>query len=61
MSDDGKRSELICFKATERMSVDLLRIATADERSISDFLFCMLRQRLYGDIEHLNKTRHPTS
>ena len=62
MNDDGKRSELICCKVTERMALDVLRLATNDDRSVSDFLFNMLRLRLYGDIERLNnRARQVTS
>lgn len=54
MADDNKRSELVCFKATERMALDLNRLAALDDRSISDFMFGMLRRRLYGDIVRLD-------
>jgi hypothetical protein len=52
MTDD-KRSEVISFKATERMALDILRLAAADDRSISDYLFGVLRRRLYGDVVRL--------
>lgn len=55
LHDDGKRTEMICFKATERMALDLNRVAAVSERSMSDFLYSMVRQRLYGDIERLSK------
>ena len=51
MADDGKRTEVVCFKATERMLLDLHREATHDERSLSDFLFLMVRRNLYGCIQ----------
>lgn len=54
MADDGKRSELVCFKVTERMALDLNRLAAVDERSLSDFMFLMTRQRLYGDVARLS-------
>ena len=50
MADDGKRSEVICFKGTERMLLDLHREATKDDRTLSDFLFVMVRRELYGRI-----------
>jgi hypothetical protein len=53
MADDGKRTETLCVKVTERMALDLLRLATSQERSTSDFLYIALRQRLYGDIVRL--------
>ena len=46
---------MICFKATERMALDLNRVAAISERSMSDFLYSMVRQRMYGDIERLSK------
>lgn len=53
MADDGKRSELVCFKVTERMALDLNRLAAIDDRSLSDFMFLLTRQRLYGDVARL--------
>lgn len=54
MSDE-KRSEVISFKVTERMAVDLLHLAAADDRSMSDYLFGMLRRKLYGDVVRLEQ------
>lgn len=54
MADDGKRTELICFKVTERMALDLLRVATAQDRSVSDFIFGLVREKLYGSIVKLD-------
>jgi len=56
MADDGKRTELVCVKVTERMALDLLRLATSMDRSTSDFLYGAIRQRLYGDIVKLEQT-----
>ena len=53
MIDDGKRTELISIKVAERMANDLLRLATLRERSLSDFIYCGMRQRLYGDVVRL--------
>jgi hypothetical protein len=52
MTDD-KRSEVISFKVTERMAVDLLHLAAADDRSMSDYLYGMVRRKLYGDVVRL--------
>ena len=52
MADDGKRTEAICFKATERMAIDLNRLAALDDRSMSDFLYQWVRSKLYGEIVH---------
>ena len=54
MADDGKRTEVICVKVTERMALDLLRLSASQDRSISDFLYGAVRQRLYGDIVRLD-------
>jgi hypothetical protein len=54
MADDGKRTELVCFKVTERMALDLLRLATSQDRALSDFMYGMTRTRLYGDIVKLD-------
>ena len=56
MADDGKRSELVCVKVTERMALDLLRVATAQDRSTSDFLYGLIRAHLYGSIVKLEAT-----
>ena len=50
MSDDGKRTEVICTKVSERMALDILRLASLDDRSVSEYVYLALRQRLYGDI-----------
>lgn len=52
-TDDGKRTEVISFKVTERMSHDLMRLAASDDRSLSDYLFGLVRRRLYGDVVRL--------
>lgn len=48
MADDGKRTEMVCTKLTERMAIDLMRAASVDDRSVSDFLFMLIRHELYG-------------
>lgn len=48
MSGDDKRTEVICTKLTERMALDLLRAAAAEDRSISEFLYLLIRHELYG-------------
>ncbi len=48
MADDGKRTEMVCTKLTERVSIDLMRAAAIDDRSVSDFLFMVIRHELYG-------------
>lgn len=48
MADVGKKTELACTKLTERMFIDANRAAAMDERSLSDYLFRLIRQDLYG-------------
>jgi len=48
MSEEGKRTEPISFKVTERMALDLLRLSQAHDRSISDYLYGLVRRDLYG-------------
>jgi hypothetical protein len=54
VADDGKRTELICFKVTERMALDLLRLSTSQDRTTSDFMYMTTRQKLYGDMVRLD-------
>jgi hypothetical protein len=54
VADDGKRSELICVKVTERMALDLLRMAASEDRSVSDLLYGLVRRELYGRIIRLD-------
>ena len=60
MADDGKRTELVCFKVTERMALDLNRLAALDDRSLSDFMYLLSRQRLYGDVARLSTDSRST-
>lgn len=53
MTDDGKRTEVLSVKVTERMALDLLRLATARDRSVSNLMYCALRRWMYGDIVSL--------
>jgi hypothetical protein len=48
VADDHKRSELVCFKVTERMFLDLHRMVAIAERTPSDFMYGLLRKHLYG-------------
>ena len=57
MADDHKRSEMVCFKVTERMFIDLGRLCALEDRSVSDFMFGMLRRRMYGDMVRLESLR----
>jgi len=55
MADDGKRSEIICTKVTERVALDLLRLAALDEKSVSEWLNVMIREKLYGSMVRASK------
>lgn len=48
MPDDGKRTENVCAKVTERMALDLLHEASRQEVSVSNWLFRLIRRELYG-------------
>ncbi len=48
MADDRKKTEMVCAKVTERMQIDLNRAAAMDDRSLSEYLFRLIRQDLYG-------------
>lgn len=48
MADDGKRSEVVCAKVTERVALDLLRVSALDDRSPSEYVYLLIRRHLYG-------------
>ena len=48
MADDGKRTEVICTKLSERMALALLREASKQDRSISEFVYLLIRKELFG-------------
>lgn len=50
MADDSKRDEAITVKVTERVLLDLNRLAARDERSLSEFIYLTLRHHLYGNM-----------
>lgn len=61
MADDGKRSDLACTKVTERMFIDMGRLAAIEERSLSDWLYRVIRQRIYGDVARLSNDGRSTT
>lgn len=62
MADDGKKTENVCAKVTERMALDLLRAATIDGISNSAYLYRLLRRDLYGRTERMGSHQsEPTS
>lgn len=50
MADDTKRTEVVCFKATERVALDVMRAAAHDDRSPSEWLYLLVRRHLYGHV-----------
>jgi hypothetical protein len=54
MADDRKRSEMASTKITEQMMLDMSRLAAIEERSLSDWLYRVIRQRIYGDVAKLS-------
>lgn len=49
-AEDGKRSEVMSFRATERVALDILRAASRDDRSPGDWLYRLVRLHLYGHL-----------
>jgi hypothetical protein len=52
--DEGKRTEVVSFKVTERVERDLMKLAARDDRTLSDFIYRLVRRQLYGDIGRLD-------
>ncbi len=48
MPDHDKKTEVICTKVSERMALDILRLAAIEDRSVSEWLNLLLREKLYG-------------
>lgn len=46
--DEGKLTEPICFKASERLACDILRAATRDGCGLAEWVRNLVRQELYG-------------
>jgi hypothetical protein len=49
--DDGKRTETVSFKVSERTLVDLSRYCAMEDRKLSEFLNLMVRRHLYGHLK----------
>ncbi len=49
MMDDRKNTERIETKGTERMLLDLSKLAALEDRSLSEYLRIILRRHLYGN------------
>jgi len=61
MADDRKRSEMASTKITEQMMLDMSRLAAIEERSLSDWLYRVIRQRIYGDVAKLSMDSRSTT
>ena len=57
MADDNKRTDNVCSRVTERMYIDLNRLAALEERTLADFIFILLRRELYGRTVRLDGER----
>jgi hypothetical protein len=55
MADDGKRTEVLCTKATERVALDLLRASALDDVTPSEYIYRLLREHLYGRMISVSK------
>lgn len=60
MADDGKRSELVCTKVSERMALDLNRQCAIDDRTMSDYLYRLIRNDLYGKSDRIAEIAQST-
>lgn len=61
MSEEGKRTEQIKLLVTERMALDLLHLASQDDRSISDYLFRQLSLQMYGSVARAKRKQEGTN
>ncbi len=50
MADDTKRDEPVTIKLTEQVLLDLNRVAASQERSMSEYLYLVIRKHLYGNM-----------
>lgn len=60
MAEDGKRSENVCAKVSERMLLDVNRICAVEDRTLSEYLYRLIRNDLYGKSERLNEISQST-
>lgn len=54
MADDRKKEEQVCARVTERMLLDLNRLAALDDVKVSGLIYTILRRHLYGDAARLS-------
>lgn len=55
MADDGKRTEVVCTKVTERVALDLLRSSALDDITPSEYMNRLLREHFYGRMVSVSK------
>jgi hypothetical protein len=48
MAESPKRTERVHCNLTEREALDFARLANADNRTLSDMLYVVLRRYMYG-------------
>lgn len=58
--DDRKRTEIASTKLTERMELDLDRLLAVEDRTMSDYLFRLIRRDLYGQRGRLDELEQST-
>lgn len=56
MADDGKKTENICAKVTERMALDMLHLAAGEGLSVSAYLYRLVRAHLYGEMVRVQRS-----
>lgn len=55
MSEHDKKTECVKVWMSERLFVDLNRLAILDDRKLSDFIGLILESKAYGDVRRLHR------
>lgn len=53
MADDGKRSQTVSVKVTDRMRLDIANLAATKGKTESDYIYGYLRLLLYGEVTRI--------
>ena len=55
MADDGKRSQTVSVKVTDRMRLDIANLAATKGKTESDYIYGYLRLLLYGEVTRIEQ------
>ena len=55
MADSDKKTECVKIWLSERLFIDLNRLAIHDDRKLSDFIGLLLERYAYGDVRRINR------